>query len=106
MSTEMNEVNSNENSESVAKEKNKNMKWYVVHTYSGFEEKAKSALLERIKNKGAEALFGDIYIPTATSESVTKTGKKKTVTKTQFPGYMLVQMALDDNTVSLVKETP
>ncbi len=86
--------------------KNSNLRWYVVHTYSGFEEKAKSALLERIKSKGAEEHFGDIYIPTLTSESVTKSGKKRQVTKTQFPGYMLVQMELDDNTLALVKETP
>jgi transcriptional antiterminator NusG len=85
---------------------NQGMKWYVVHTFSGFEEKAKSALLERIRLKSAESLFGDIFIPTSVSESVTKTGKKKQITKTQFPGYMLVQMQLDDNTIQIVKETP
>lgn len=100
----MSEVNEVDVSSEIAK--NSNLKWYVVHTYSGFEEKAKSALLERIKLKGVERLFGDIYIPTSTSESVTKSGKKKQVTRTQFPGYMLVQMALDDNTLALVKETP
>ena len=82
------------------------LKWYVVHTYSGFEEKAKSSLLERAKMQHLDHKIGDIHIPQTVKESVTKTGKKKTVSKTSFPGYMIVQMILDDSTMHLIKDTP
>lgn len=82
------------------------LKWYVVHTYSGFEERAKQGLFERAKSENCEDKFGDIYIPQTTSESVTKAGKKKTVSKTSFPGYIIVQMMLDDHTMHIVKSTP
>jgi transcriptional antiterminator NusG len=85
---------------------NPDFKWYVVHTYSGFEEKAKLALLEKAKIQGMSAKFGEIIIPKTVKEQTTKTGKKKQVSKTSYPGYMLVQMALDDNTRFLVKDTP
>lgn len=82
------------------------LKWFVVHTYSGFEEKAKQALLERVKGTDLEEQFGEIYIPKTQSESVNKAGKKKVVSKTSFPGYIIVQMALNDSTVHMVKSTP
>jgi len=82
------------------------LKWYVVHTYSGFEEKAKQALLERARGAGMEEKFGEIYIPHTMSESVTKAGKKRAVSKTSFPGYIIIQMDLDDSTMHLVKSTP
>jgi len=82
------------------------LKWYVVHTYSGFEEKAKLALLERAKNNGMVDRFGEIIIPHTVKESVTKTGKRKQTNRTSFPGYMIVQMLLDDESMSLVKNTP
>lgn len=82
------------------------LKWYVVHTYSGYEEKARQALLERIKLERAEGKFGDVFVPRMTSEQVTKTGKKKKVEKTSYPGYILVQMLLDDHSRQLVKDTP
>lgn len=81
-------------------------KWYVIHTYSGFEEKAKQALLERAKNGGVLHRFGDIIIPQTMKEAVTKTGKKKQVSKTSYPGYMIVQMEMDDSTKLLVQNTP
>ncbi len=81
-------------------------KWYVVHTYSGFEEKAKSGLLERAKLGGLQDKLGDIHIPKTVKENTTKTGKKKKVSKTSFPGYIIVQMILDDSTMHLVKDTP
>jgi len=85
---------------------NSSMKWYVVHTYSGFEEKAKQSLLERAKNGGLLNRFGEIIIPQTVKESVTKTGKKKQVNKTSYPGYMIVQMDMDDTTKLLVTSTP
>lgn len=82
------------------------LKWYVIHTYSGFEEKAKQALLERVRGAGLDDKFGEIYIPQTTSESITKSGKKRSVSKTSFPGYIIVQMDLNDSTMHLVKSTP
>ncbi len=79
--------------------------WYVVHTYSGFEQKAKLALTERIRQNHMEELFGEVLIP---SENVIELvrGEKKTTTRKFFPGYMLVKMILNDNTWHLVKSTP
>jgi transcription termination/antitermination protein NusG len=79
--------------------------WYVVHTYSGFEQKAKLALMERIRQHHMEELFGEVLIP---SENVIELvrGEKKTTTRKFFPGYMLVKMILNDNTWHLVKSTP
>jgi transcriptional antiterminator NusG len=81
------------------------MKWYVVHTYSGFEMKAKKALEDRIKTLGKEAFFGETLIPT---ENVVEMvgGQKKTTSRKFFPGYMLVQMVLDEETWHVVKNTP
>ena len=81
------------------------LKWYVVHTYSGFEDKARLSLLERIKANGMEDKFGDIIVPVSVEESVTKSGKKKTSTKIQFPGYMIVQMEMSEETKNLIKGT-
>lgn len=82
------------------------LKWYVVHTYSGFEERAKQSLLELAKKEECEEKFGDVYIPQQVAESVTKSGKKKMVSKTSFPGYIMVQMQLDDLSMHIVKSTP
>jgi transcriptional antiterminator NusG len=81
-------------------------KWFVVHTYSGFEEKAKGALLDRVKQKGMEPLFGQVLIPQSEKETVTKTGKKKSTKHASFPGYIIVEMELSKETMALVKETP
>lgn len=79
--------------------------WYVVHTYSGFEQKAKSALEERIKSLRMQPYFGEVLIP---SESVVemKKGVRKTTTRKFFPGYILVKMELNDQTWHVVKGTP
>lgn len=80
-------------------------RWYVIHTYSGYEQKAKIALLERIKQFKMEKLFADVLIP---SENVIELvrGEKKTTSRKFFPGYMLVKMILSDKTWHLVKSTP
>ncbi len=79
--------------------------WYVVHTYSGYEQKAKVALEERIKSLGKADFFGEILVP---SESVVemKKGVRKTTTRKFFPGYILVKMELNDETWHVVKGTP
>lgn len=81
------------------------LKWYVVHTYSGYEQKAKLALAERIRQFKMTEVFGEILIP---SENVIELvrGEKKTTSRKFFPGYMLVKMILNDNTWHLVKGTP
>jgi transcriptional antiterminator NusG len=79
--------------------------WYVVHTYSGYEQKAKLALQERVRQQKMEEAFGEVLIP---SENVIELvrGEKKTTSRKFFPGYMLVKMKLNDNTWHLVKNTP
>ena len=81
------------------------MAWYVVHTYSGFENKAKIALEERIKALKREALFGEIIVPEENVVELVK-GQKKTTKRRFFPGYILVKMVLNDETWHIVKDTP
>lgn len=79
-------------------------KWYVVHTYSGFENKVKTNLEERVKQLGQEQLFGRILVPTEQVVELKK-GQKKTSTRKFFPGYILVQMKLNEETWHTVKNT-
>jgi transcriptional antiterminator NusG len=81
------------------------MKWYIVNTYSGHENKARLTLLERVRNAGLNDLFGDVLVPTESVMEVVK-GQRRTTTRKFFPGYMFVQMVLDDRTMHLVKNTP
>lgn len=85
--------------------KNKNLQWYVVNTYSGFEFKVKQALEEKIRQKGLEGLFGEIYIPQETVVELVK-GQKKTSNRKYFPGYIIIQMELNEDSWHLVKDTP
>lgn len=81
-------------------------KWYVIHTYSGYEGKVKEALLQRIKQHNAEDSFGEILIP---SEQVTENrpgGKTRVRQKLSLPGYVFVEMAMSENAWHLVKDTP
>ena len=80
------------------------LKWYGVHTYSGFENKVRLSLLERIKNFGLDEKFGEVLIPSETVMELKK-GEKKTSSRKFFPGYILVNMELDDETWHIVKET-
>ena len=79
--------------------------WYVVHTFSGFEHKVKAALEERIKSLGKGEYFGEVLVPVEKVIELVK-GKKKTSSRKFFPGYILVQMELNDETWHVVKETP
>ena len=80
-------------------------KWYVVHTYSGFENKVKISLQERIEAAGMQAYFSDVLIP---EEDVVElvSGEKKTSKRKFFPGYILVRMEMNDDTWHIVKNTP
>jgi transcription termination/antitermination protein NusG len=85
---------------------NPNFKWFVVHTYSMFEEKAKSTLLDRIKMNKMDAKFGEIIVPKTAQETLLKSGKKKKVERNAFPGYIIVQMEMNEDTNHLVRDTP
>ena len=80
-------------------------KWYVVHTYSGFENKVKKSLEERIKQHALEDRFGEILIPMEVVQEMVK-GEKKTSKRKFFPGYILVNMEMNDRSWHLVKGTP
>jgi transcriptional antiterminator NusG len=82
------------------------MRWYVVHTYSGYENRAKKSLEERIRQSTLSDQFGEILIPTENVMELGKGGQKKTTKRKFFPGYMLVQMELNDETWHLIKSTP
>lgn len=81
------------------------LRWYIVNTFSGFEEKAKASLIERIKNAHQEEFFGDILIPTEQVVEMVK-GAKKTSARKFFPGYILVNVDLNDETWHTVTGTP
>ena len=80
-------------------------RWYVVHAYSGYEKKVAAALKERIELSGSEALFGDVLVPTEEVVEM-RGGQKRRSERKFFPGYVLVQMELNDDSWHLVKETP
>jgi transcriptional antiterminator NusG len=80
-------------------------KWYVVHTYSGFENKVKSVLEERVRTAKKEDFFSEVLVPAEKVIEMIK-GKKKSSSRKFFPGYILVKMELNEETYHLVKETP
>lgn len=84
---------------------NPNLRWYVVHVYSGFEFKVRQALEERIRTFKFTDSFGEIHVPQETVVELVR-GEKKTSNRKFFPGYILVQMVLNQDTWHLVKETP
>ena len=81
------------------------LQWYVVHAYSNYEHKVKESLLERIKRHGLEDKFGDILVPTEEVVEM-REGQKRRSERKFFPGYVLVQMEMDEDTWHLVKEVP
>jgi transcriptional antiterminator NusG len=80
------------------------LKWYVVHVYSGFENKVKTNLEERIRSYSHPEKFGKILLPTEEIVELVK-GKRKTSSRKFYPGYILVQMDLDEGTWHLVNDT-
>jgi len=80
------------------------MKWYIVHVYSGFENKVKTALEERIGLSNHADKFGEVLVPTEQVLELVK-GKRKTSSRKFYPGYILVQMVLDDETWHIVNNT-
>ena len=81
------------------------MRWYVVHAYSGYEKKVALAIQDRVQMYNLGDRFGEILVPTEEVVEM-KSGQKRTSERMFFPGYVLVQMELDDDSWHLVKETP
>ncbi|MED5462928.1 MAG: transcription termination/antitermination protein NusG [Pseudomonadota bacterium] len=79
--------------------------WYIVHAYSNFENKVKASLEERVKLMGVEDKFGEVLVPTEEVVEM-KDGSKRRSERKFFPGYVLVQMEMDDETWHLVKAVP
>ena len=80
------------------------LKWYVIHVYSGYENKVKNALEERIASSLHPAKFGEVIVPTEQVVELVK-GKRKTSHRKFYPGYILVQVELDDETWHIVNST-
>jgi len=79
-------------------------KWYVVHTYSGRENKVVDTLMQRVETMGLEDKVFEVLIPTQSKIKISR-GKKETVKEKMFPGYILVRMILDDNSWLVVRTT-
>ncbi len=84
---------------------NERFKWYIIHAYSGFERKVKESIESRVQAFGLHDKIGRVMIPT---EPVTEivNGKKRTVERVFLPGYVLVEMDLDNNLWHIIKDTP
>jgi len=80
-------------------------RWYVVHAFSGYEAKVKASLLERIERFGMQDYFGEILVPTEEVVEM-RGGQQRRSERKFFPGYVLVNMELTDETWHLVKDTP
>jgi transcriptional antiterminator NusG len=80
-------------------------KWYIIHTYSGFEQKVRNALLDRAKARGLEHLVTEVLVPTEMVEEMVK-GERKITHRKFYPGYILVHMELTEESWHLVKDTP
>lgn len=81
-------------------------KWFAVTVYSGYENKVKVALQERIRQHHMEERFGEILIPSETVSAVGKDGKSRVRAKTTFPGYIFVEMEMGEDAWHVVKDTP
>jgi transcriptional antiterminator NusG len=85
-------------------DQNKELRWYIVHTYSGFENKVKASLEERVRSLKQEDFFGSIIVPTEKVVELIK-GQKKTSSRKFYPGYIMVQMILNKDTWHIVRNT-
>ena len=84
---------------------NPNMRWYIIHSYSGFERKVKESLESRVRAFGLQDKIGQVLVPTETVTEV-RQGKKHTSERIFLSGYVFVQMDMDDNVWHVVKSTP
>ncbi|MEK6605937.1 MAG: transcription termination/antitermination protein NusG, partial [Nitrospirota bacterium] len=79
--------------------------WYVVHTYAGYEGRVKTSILERASQMGLQDKIGQVLVPTEDVIEI-KEGKKRTSTRKFFPGYVLVEMGMSNESWQMIKETP
>jgi transcriptional antiterminator NusG len=82
------------------------MKWYAVHTYSGYEGRVRDSLRQRVVQFGMEDSFGEILIPSETTTETTSGGRTRIKNKVSLPGYLFVEMSMTEKAWHLVKETP
>lgn len=97
-------VETNVTEPSAAPAINPDLRWYVVHAYSGMEKAVERNILERITRAGMQSKFGRILVPMEEVVEV-KNGQKKTTERKFFPGYVLVEMVMDDDSWHLIKHT-
>jgi len=83
---------------------NPDLRWYVVHAYSGMEKAVERNIIERIKRSGMESKFGRVLVPVEEVVEI-KNGQRRTTERKFFPGYVLVEMVMDDDTWHLIKHT-
>lgn len=102
--TDVVETPSTETPAAVAAPTNPDLRWYVVHAYSGMEKAVERNIIERINRAGMQNKFGRILVPMEEVVEI-KNGQKKTTERKFFPGYVLVEMIMDDDTWHLVKHT-
>ena len=81
-------------------------KWYVIHTYSGYENKVMATLERKVKSMGLENVINRIHVPMEEEIDVGKDGKKRAVKRKVFPGYVLVEMEVNDRSWYVVRNTP
>lgn len=104
MTDEAIEAAGEEASATPAKPTNPDLRWYIVHAYSGMEKAVERNILERIARSGMDTYFGRILVPTEEVVEV-KNGQRKTTERRLFPGYVFVEMVMNDDTWHLVKNT-
>lgn len=92
-------------SQQLAPPANENFKWYIIHAYSGFERKVRESIESRVQAFGLHDKIGRVMIPTEPVTEVVN-GKKRTIERVFLPGYVLVEMALDNNLWHVIKDTP
>lgn len=80
-------------------------RWYIIQAFSGYEKQVQRSLLERIKRSGLDELFGEVLVPTEEVVEM-KDGKKRTTERKLFPGYVLIEMTMQDETWHVVKNCP
>ncbi len=81
------------------------LKWYVIHTHSGFEHKVKTSLSDQFSMLGIDDKLGDILVPMEDVKEF-RSGKQKVVSRKFFPGYVLIQLNLDERVLEIIKDSP
>ena len=89
----------------MAKQVSRGKKWYIIHTYSGYEEQVQDAINQRIESLDMQDRIFDVVVPTEKKVKI-KNGKRKTIIEKTFPGYVMVQMVVNDESWYVVRNTP